>query len=281
MRLPSVSAAALNRAALLICLASSIPAVAGCSGHTTAPSRPAAAQPSRSPVTEHMVNRRFTVTISGEALGEAKAAGDSLPAVIAHALARINVLLPGPRSTIAVNYARGSALITQAGVYGFTDPLTVRIRAGFGPTPQVTVREALRLWFPRALAHEVNHAVRMLKGPGFGATLLPQLISEGIATAFDQAAFPGPVNPWTHAITPAQECALWKEAKPQLGYTGLYDTWMFGDKSLRIPYWTGFTIGYHIVDGYRRYHPGVSWETLTVTSAAAVLAGSHYQPCPR
>jgi hypothetical protein len=218
--------------------------------------------------------------MSAAALKQAKAAGDNLPALMTHALARISALLPGPKSTITVNYARGSALITQAGVYGFTNPLTVRIRAGFGPTALVTTTEALRLWFPRALAHEVNHAVRMLKGPGFGPTLLPQLISEGIATAFDQAAFPGPVNPWTHAITPARECALWRAAKPQLGYTGLYDTWMFGDKSLGIPNWTGFTIGYHIVNDYRRYHPGVSWETLTLTSATTILTGSHYQPCP-
>ena len=233
------------------------------------------------PVTEHLVNGRFTVTMSGQARQEAQAAGDNLPTLMAHTLSHVNAMLPGAHSTVTVNYAHGSALITQAGVYGFTNPLTVRISAGFGPTPQVTTREALRLWFPRALAHEVNHAVRILKGPGFGPTLLPQLISEGTATAFDQAAFPGPVDPWTHAITSAQECALWKKTKPQLGYTGLYDAWMFGDKSLGIPNWTGFTIGYHIVDDYRRYHPGVSWETLTLATATAILAGSHYQPCPR
>jgi len=51
--------------------------------------------------------------------------------------------------------------------------------------------------------------------------------------------------------------------------------------SYGIPHWTGFTIGYHIVSDYRRYHPGVSWETLTLTSAAAILTGSHYQPCPQ
>lgn len=265
-----------------MCSASVIAAATGCSGLRTTPSHPtAASQPPNKPLTEHFVNGRFTVTMSGQALQEARAAGDNLPALMAHALAHISALLPGPRSTIAVNYARGSALITQAGAYGFTNPLTARISAGFGPTPQVSTREALRLWFPRALAHEVNHAVRMLKGPGFGPTLLPQLISEGIATAFDQAAFAGPVNPWTHAITPARECALWKEVKPQLGYTGRYDTWMFGDKSLGIPNWTGFTIGYHIVNDYRRDHPGVSWETLTLTSAATILAGSRYQACPQ
>jgi len=43
----------------------------------------------------------------------------------------------------------------------------------------------------------------------------------------------------------------------------------------------GFTIGYHIVNDYRRYHPGVSWETLTLTSATTILGGSHYQRCPQ
>ena len=42
-----------------------------------------------------------------------------------------------------------------------------------------------------------------------------------------------------------------------------------------------FTIGYHIVNDYRRYHPGVSWETPTLTSATMILGGSHYQPCPQ
>jgi len=277
---------------LLASLAALIVGVAGCTGPSAAsahriaasqspvkpPVQPVTQRPAK-PVTEHLVHGRFTVAMSGQALQGARAAGFSLPALIARALARVDALLPGPHSTITVNYARGSALITQAGVYGFTNPLTVRIKTGFGPTSQVTTRDALRLWFPRDLAHEVNHAVRMLKGPGFGPTLLPQLLSEGIATAFDQAAFPGPVDPWTDAITAAQECALWKKAKPQLGYTGLYDAWMFG--SYDIPHWTGFTIGYHIVSDYRHYHPGVSWETLTSTSAAAILAGSHYQPCPK
>ena len=161
---------------------------------------------------------------------------------------------------------------------GFTQPLTAHIWTWFGATPQVSTREALRFWFPRDLAHEINHAVRILTGPGFGPALLQQLISEGIATAFDQAAFPGPADPWTHAITQTQECAQWEKAEPQLGYTSFYNTWMLGGHG--IPHWTGFTIGYHIVNQYRSHHPGVSWAALTSTRAEAILAGSHYQPCP-
>jgi hypothetical protein len=38
-------------------------------------------------------------------------------------------------------------------------------------------------------------------------------------------------------------------------------------------------MGYDIVKDYRDRHPGVTWPALTATSAAAILAGSGYQPC--
>ena len=109
-------------------------------------------------------------------------------------------------------------------------------------------------------------------------TLQQETISEGIATAFDQAAFPGPPDPSAQAITPAQECTLWDKAKPQLGATNLYDLWMFGGPG--VPHWTAFTIGYHIVNDYRNRHRDASWAQLTAASATAILAASHYQPCP-
>lgn len=86
----------------------------------------AASQSAMKTVTEHLVNGRFTVTMSGAALQETKAAGDDLPALMAHVLAHISALLPGPRSAITVNYAQGSALIAQAGAYGFTNPADER-----------------------------------------------------------------------------------------------------------------------------------------------------------
>jgi hypothetical protein len=225
------------------------------------------------------VRGRFTVVISGRALQAAEMAGINLPDLIARALGHINTLLPGPDTTITVTQPWPGGLVRQAGVAGFTWPLTARIQVAFAATPQVTITKALTFWFPRDLAHEVSHSVRILAGPGFGPTLLPQLISEGIATAFNQAAFPGPPDPWAHAITPAQECALWATAQPQLGHAGQYARWMLGGPG--VPHWAGFTIGYHIVAGYRSRHPDTTWAALTATSAAAILAGSHYQPCAR
>jgi len=147
----------------------------------------------------------------------------------------------------------------------------------FGPTPQASVSTIMKLWLPHSFSHEVDHSVRILAGPGFGVSLLEQIISEGISSAFDTAAFPGPPDPWDRAISRSQECGLWKKAQPLLGQSGLYDDWMFGAPG--IPHWTAFTIGYDIVTDYHLRHPSVSWSAITSTSAAAILAGSHYQPC--
>lgn len=134
----------------------------------------------------------------------------------------------------------------------------------------------MRFWLPRTLSHEVNHSVRILAGPGFGTSLLEDMITEGISSVFDEAAFPGPPNPWDNALGAAQECTMWKQAKPILGDSGLYAQWMFGGG---VPHWTAFTIGYHLVRDYLRHHPHTSWAALTSASASAILAGSHYQPC--
>ena len=228
-------------------------------------------------MTEHLAGNRFTVTFSAAALAKASADGMSLPQVVARALARISALLPGPRTAITVSYASSAQVIPQTGTNGYTDPDTADITIGFGPTPQASLSTIMRLWLPRAFSHETDHSVRILAGPGFGGSLLEQLITEGISSAFDTAAFPGTADPRDRAITHSQECALWKQAQPLLGQTGLYDQWMFGGGG--IPHWTGFTIGYDIVTGYHQHHPDTGWPAITAASAATILAGSHYQPC--
>jgi Predicted Zn-dependent protease (DUF2268) len=190
------------------------------------------------------------VLLSPQARQLASGAGVNLSRLVASALDRINALLPGPATTIAVTTGVASLLIPQAGVSGDTSRGTGQVFLAFGQTAHATLTRTLDLqWLPRDAAHEVNHSVRILGGMGFGATLLQRMISEGIATAFDQVAFPGPPDPWTQAITRAQECVLRKKAKPQLGGTGLYDRWMSGGPG--VPLWTAFTIGYHVVNDYR------------------------------
>jgi hypothetical protein len=253
-------------------------AVAGCGNSPGSPAHPATPHATPGPVTERLARDRFTVTLGAQALGKATADGASLPQAVAHALAHINALLPGPPTTITVSYASSSSqIIPQTGTNGFTDPETGSITIVFGQTPQASLSTIMRLWLPRTFSHELDHSVRILAGPGFGVSLLEEIISEGISSAFDMAAFPGTPNPWDRAITRSQECALWKQAQPLLGFPGLYDQWMFGGGG--IPHWTGFTIGYDIVTGYHQRHPDTSWRAITAASAATILAGSHYQPC--
>ena len=243
---------------------------AGCSGHGSASSA--------TPRTEHVAGNRFTVTFSGAALQAAQGAGINLPAVVSHALEHINALLPGPATAIAVGLAQPGTVIPQAGTSGITGKRG-QVTVAFRPTQQASLGRAVEFWLPRALSHEVDHSVRILAGPGIGSTLLPQIISEGISSVFDEAAFPGPPNPWDRAISPSQECTLWNTAQLDLEDGGLYDVWMFGSPG--IPHWTGFTIGYNIVKDYRDRHPQVSWSALTSASAATILAGSGYRPCAR
>jgi predicted Zn-dependent protease DUF2268 len=251
-------------------------AAAACSNSPSPPAHPATTHATSEPVTESFVHNRFTVTLSTEALEKASVDGTDLPQVIARSLSRINALLPGPPTAIAVSYMN-SDLISQTGTSGVTSPGTGKIAVAFGQTPQSRLSTIMKLWLPRTFSHEVNHSVRALAGPGLGVTLLEDIISEGISSAFDTAAFPGPPDPWDRAISRSQECALWKKAQPLLQHTKLYDEWMFGGPG--IPHWTAFTIGYDIVTDYHQHHPDTSWPTITSTSADAILAGSHYQPC--
>ena len=224
-----------------------------------------------------MASNRFTVTLTAQALAKATADGLSLPPAVAHALARVSALLPGPPTTITVSYASSAQVIPQTGTDGYTDPDTGGITIGFRQTPQASLSTIIQLWLPRTFSHEIDHSVRILAGPGFGGSLLEQLITEGISSALDIAAFPGTPEPYDRAITRSQECSLWKQAQPLLRQSGLYDQWMFGGGG--IPHWTGFTIGYDIVTDYHQRHPDTDWAAITAASAATILAGSHYQPC--
>jgi hypothetical protein len=250
--------------------------VAACTNSPGSPPRQATTHATPGPVTESFVGHRFTVTFTAQALEKASADGTDLPQVVGQALARINALLPGPSTAITIGYA-GSPVIPQTGTNGYTNPGSGVITIGFEQTPQASLSTIMQLWLPRTFSHEIDHSVRILAGPGFGASLLEEIITEGISSAFDMAAFPGTPNPWDRAITRSQECALWKQAQPLLGSPGLYDQWMFGGGG--IPHWTGFTIGYDIVTGYHQRHPDASWPAITDASAATILAGSHYQPC--
>jgi uncharacterized protein YjaZ len=191
------------------------------------------------------------------------------------ALERIGRLLPGPATNIHIEVS--TSVIPETGTGGYTDPNTRYVTIWFDPGRGVAaLHKTLGVWLAVTLAHEVDHSVRVQGGPGFGPTLLDNLISEGLSSAFDIEVEPTITLPWTGALTAAREHALWERARPLLGATDLYDQWFFGGGG--VPFDAGFTIGYHIVRDYLARHPHDTAASIVHLTASTILTGSDYAP---
>jgi uncharacterized protein YjaZ len=137
--------------------------------------------------------------------------------------------------------------------------------------------KSLRVWLPREIAHELDHTARIQVGPGYGSTLLDELVTEGMADAFSlQSSFETPRIPWDHALTKAQERTVWARARRHLGQNVDHAEWFFGSGDL--PRWTGYTIGFDIVSSYLRMHPGTTAADLVTMDAETILRRSGFVP---
>ena len=218
---------------------------------------------------------RFTVDIQTPLVAATRKSGAALSHSVTHSLDRIGRLLPGPHTDILM--VDGTQVIPHTGVAGDTSLNTgqVMITLDTKQSPRA-LRQSVRVWVTQALSHEVNHSVRIQTGPGFGTTLLDEMISEGVASAFDIQIQPTIHLPWTDALTHHQERVMWSRARPLLHHTGLYGQWFFGGDG--VPADTAFQIGYHIVRDYLDRHSRATAASLVNTPAQAIFSGSHYSP---
>jgi hypothetical protein len=238
---------------------------------------PVGTTPSSSPGLQRgtAAHGRFTVLYRADAIAYARSGQRDLVQIVESSLEHIDTLLPGPRATLLIYVCK--APIVETGTCESTAATGVLSQAGFAATSQTTAQQALDIWLPRMLAHQVNHGVRAQSFPS-DPTLLAGLVKEGAADLFDTQAFPGQANPWDVAITSTQEHALWAQARQELSSPGLYQDWMFGNKQMAIPIWAGFTIGYHIAAAYLAHNPTTPPSSLAALSAESILAGSDYNP---
>jgi hypothetical protein len=212
------------------------------------------------------------VEISPAAAREADAVGVPLHRLIAGAADTALERLPHRgRVTIRVD-VDASQTIPGAGVGGFTRG-TGDVDIFIAAYP-VGLRKKLTTWIPLTIAHELHHSSRIRTGPGYGRTLADALVAEGLADRFAATLFPDrPPAPWDHALTRREEQDLWKRARAVL-FARSYDhgSWFFGTGEL--PRWTGYTVGYDLVERYLRSNPSRSGAADVPTSrvlAAAVL----------
>ena len=120
---------------------------------------------------------------------------------------------------------------------------------------------------PPIVAHELHHNMRW-RGPGYGSTLLQSMVSEGLADHFAIELLGAPVPPWSNAFARDQTEHYLEQARPELDSTSFNrDAWFFGTGGL--PRWTGYTLGFRIVEDYQAANPGLSAAELVNTPAEA------------
>jgi uncharacterized protein YjaZ len=103
------------------------------------------------------------------------------------------------------------------------------------------------------------------------------ILLEGRADSFARFVYPNRNAPWTAAITTGQELAVWQSLKTQLKNTSpqLFRKYLFGGYD-GIPYWAGYTIGYHIIQKYLENNPEKSVIEWTKMDAYRLLQESSY-----
>lgn len=108
---------------------------------------------------------------------------------------------------------------------------------------------------PGVLAHELYHCIRR-KHVGYGKTLLEVLITEGLASHFEEEMY-GKVRPWTIALKDGELMKWLSRAKKKFDDTNYnHRAWFFGSKTENIPRWTGYSLGYYIVGEYLKKNSG-------------------------
>ncbi|HEY4787886.1 MAG TPA: DUF2268 domain-containing putative Zn-dependent protease [Bacteroidales bacterium] len=132
------------------------------------------------------------------------------------------------------------------------------------------------------LTHELHHACRV-RMPNFQLTLLECMVNEGLADHFMTELFHCGITPWGSALTEEQILQNMIRVKPLLrvkfqSWTTEFDEnyfkkWMFGrPETEQIPGWTGYSIGWKIVENYLKAHPEAKASSLVFTSPEIIVS---------
>jgi len=136
----------------------------------------------------------------------------------------------------------------------------------------------------RGLTHEFLHVSR-LRMPHWQLTLLECMISEGLADHFMVEVFNCEQTPWSSALTEEQIQQNMNRVKPLLlikheSWTSefsekYFNPWMFGRTSAEmIPGWTGYTLGWRIVENYLKAHPETRTSSLVIAPAEVIASST-------
>jgi|GEM_PF-2647282 len=166
-------------------------------------------------------------------------------------------------------------------VSGFTDNHQVETVEMYYDPNNSNFRVELIL---RTLVHELHHVCRV-RMPDFQLTLLECMVNEGLADHFMLEVLNCEITPFSSALTDDQIRQNIIRVKP---FTRIkFDSWTkeFNDKYFvpwmfgrtgddPVPHWTGYSIGWRIVENYIRDHPEAKASSLVFTSPEVIAAST-------
>jgi len=196
-------------------------------------------------------------------------------------VSRVQALIAADDLTIHVKLSDKSSegyIIPHMGVGGHpigTDTVWIYIQP-----ENPSFKTAFVAW---SLPHEIHHAIRLRK-PDWHWSLLESLVAEGLADHFLVEVVGGEAGPWTRALTEEEIQRYLLRVKPHLlteiesyaEFTEKYQTpWLLGRSgSDPIPRWTGYTLGWRLVENYLRAHPEARASSLVQTSAETIAGAT-------
>jgi len=203
-------------------------------------------------------------------------ASSNIEQVVRAALVKSSAYLDGPDTTVCIIAADPSNWFIREqmnGVNGWT----------FGSGKiilQISPTEGWQAWVPYVTAHEYHHSAwtSLYYTANQPEELIDRIIFEGKADSFAHIVYPTVKPPWTNALKIEQEQQQWQNILAQQDETNavIKSSYMVGNNE-DTPTWTGYTIGFHIVQSYLETHPDVSIQSWTELSPEQLLAQSGYR----
>ncbi|RXI96612.1 hypothetical protein DS745_23210 [Anaerobacillus alkaliphilus] len=134
---------------------------------------------------------------------------------------------------------------------------------------------------PYLVAHEYHHEVvlgRIIGGYHDG-TLLSTVIIEGKADTFASIVYPEVVAPWTIALSYEEEKAVWEKMSVYLNIDtyGIVSKFQFGHSGLNIPQWSGYKVGYQIMQDLLANEPELTISEWTNMRNEEILRRSRFE----
>ncbi|NGP76859.1 DUF2268 domain-containing protein [Balneolaceae bacterium YR4-1] len=176
---------------------------------------------------------------------------DRIIAVVKETYSLVNSLMPIDDVQIRV-LANPQNVIPELGMNGY-NPGANEVILYFDPQSNA-LSHSLESSLSSILSHELHHAKRK-RSAGYGSTLLQAMISEGLADHFSMEVTQSGPPIWSKVLTETQlESLLQKASQDWNSSPYNHSQWFFGNGE-DIPRWTGYSIGFELVQIYLMNHP--------------------------